>query len=226
MTAMRQPGVRRTLIVLPVVLLALFCGSCADFWVSESSLESIALSPAGLILKAASSSGSDGDSYAMTATGTTVGGTTEDITSAATWTSSDTSVATVSAGTVTAVATTSGATATITVKDDGKTETANVITYTGTAPSALTVSCTKFSSGGTVAAGTYQLHAYLYGTTTDVANYVTWSTSNSTATSISSSGVLTVNSVSTEVSVTVTAVGTLGASVGNTITGTLSFTAE
>src|ERR1039458_9007925 len=81
-----------------VVALIMFCTSCSGFWVSESSIETVVLSPNTMLLR-------KGDNVDLSATSTTYGGSTADVTSTATWsiTPSTSAIASVtSAGVITA----------------------------------------------------------------------------------------------------------------------------
>lgn len=73
------------------ILLSLSLTSCNGFFVSENTVVSIAITPASPTLQVAGT-------QQFTATGTTAGGASVDVTAGATWTSSTPSVATVSSG--------------------------------------------------------------------------------------------------------------------------------
>jgi len=213
----------RAILTLFAFAMAMFAISCADFFVSEDSTQSLAVSPTAVILKAAPDNVTPGDSATLAATATTVGGSNKDVTASATWSSSDSTIATVSAGVVTVVGTAGGSTATITATDGGKSATCKVLTYTGTTLSAVTI-----TFPGTVVASQltrgqqFQLTATanLNGVDTDITQYVTWSTNTSTSVvTVSSSGLLTVqNGATTGSNFTVTATAHLAGS--STVSGT------
>lgn len=226
MSPLNRPVVRRMLTLFAVLPLIVLCAGCSDFWVSDSSIQTVTVSPTAVILRADATTP---DTYTLSSSSLTVGGTTATDTTTAKWTSSNTAAVTAASdGVITATA--AVGTATVTATDGGVGGTCAVYTYTGTAPSSLTVTATGFSSGATVTAGTYQLHAFLGSSTTEVTNYVSWTTSNSTGATISTTGLLTVLSVSTSATVTITAQANLGAPAGTAIPtapeGTLQFTAD
>lgn len=188
---------RRLFLLSPIVLVALFGASCGDFWVSESSIKSVTTSPAAILLKAGASTA---DSYTLSASATTQSGTTSDVTSTATWTSSNSSVATVSAGTVTCATSTSGQTATITATDDSKSGTTAVLTYTGTAPTSISLTYPATVTPDYMYEGeAYQMTATatLGSTSTDITKYVAWSSSNTSVATVSSAGYVTISSTAT-----------------------------
>lgn len=194
---------RRASRLLPLIPMIVLCASCSDFWVSNSSTGSVTVSPTALILKAATTATPPavGDSAQITASGTTVGGTTTDETSAATWTSSNNSAVTVTAGKVSAVGTTAGLTSVITATFGGQSATANILTYTGTAPSALnSIGGIPSNSGQLTLGQTFQLavSANISGNVPqDVSSYVTWVSSNTSVATVSSTGLVTVLSNAT-----------------------------
>src|SRR4051812_19865013 len=112
-----------TRLCIPLCLLVLLLGGCDEFFPSESSIDSITLAPTNRFMKV-------GDTQQFTATATTVGGASSNISSSATWTSSNNTVASVNAGLVTANSAGTGiGTATITASSGGITKTA-VVTVT------------------------------------------------------------------------------------------------
>jgi hypothetical protein len=210
--------IRRAILPLCVAALVVFTASCNDFFVSESSTQSLAVSPSAVILKAA-----PGDSTTLSALATTVGGTTNDVTATATWSSSDDTIATVNAGTVTVVGTSGGSTATITATSDGKSSTCKVLTFVGTAPSTISVTYPNNVAPNALSPGqVFQLTATatLNGVDTDITQYVTWTTNAaSTVATVSSGGVVRVSNTATTLSnFTVTATAYLANNA--TITGT------
>jgi hypothetical protein len=208
--------------VLPLILL---CAGCSDFWVSDSSIQSVTVSPTALILKAAQTGppAVAGDSATVTATATTVGGST--VSTGFTWTSSDTADFTVTnAGSVTAVGTAANKTATITATNGGQSGTCTVLTYTGTAPTSLTLGFPSGESTPAIGAG-FQLSAagILNGNSNfDFTPYVTWSTNAPSIATVSTSGFVSVLSTATVGSTfIITATATFS---GGTATGTYTFT--
>jgi len=202
---MTRAALERVARLLPVLAIVLMLTACSDFWVSDSSVQTLTVSPNALILKAATTGTNPvaGDTYTLSASGTTVGGTTSDYTDAASWTSSATSVVTASAnGVINVVATTADQTAVITAKD-GATGTCSVLTYTGTAPSGSSAVTIDLPNGlsTTVSAGqTFQLKASASlsnNPTHDISNYVTWTSNNPAVATISSTGLVTVLSTAT-----------------------------
>src|SRR5438067_13649080 len=80
------------------VLLAVFLGGCGNFFVSNDTVVSIALSPTNPTIQIS-------ETEQFVATGTKAGGATADVTPGATWTSSKPQIATInSSGLATAVA--------------------------------------------------------------------------------------------------------------------------
>jgi uncharacterized protein YjdB len=187
-------AVRRLLVVLPALPVIALCTSCNGFFVSENSIETMAVSPTALILKAATSSAS-GDSYTLSASGTTVGGTTSDVTSASTWKTSDSTIATVSSGDVTIITTAANATATITATDGGQSATCAVLTYTGTEPTAISLKFPSTVTTTSVAVGaTFKMTATaaLSGNSAyDISDYVSWSSSSTSIATVDAYGNIT-----------------------------------
>jgi len=152
---------------------------CPGFFTSGDSIASMTISPVSRLA-------ATGQTVTFTASGTTVNGNTSDVTSTATWTSSNSSIATVSAGTVTTIAT---GTATITAKqDDGSASASLIVTASqlqsiAITPSSPTVSSTQgtqpFTATGTFADGSTQ----------NLTSLVQWTSSNTSVATISSSGV-------------------------------------
>jgi hypothetical protein len=217
---------RRAVRLLPLIPLFLLCASCSDFWVSNSSTASVTLGP-GVILKAAVGT-TPGDTNQFHLYANTVGGTTTDITSSATWTSSNSAVATVGTsgttpattpGLVTVVGTSGNITVVITATYGGQTATANVLTYTGAPPTSLTLAG---SGGAAIPASVtpgqvFQLAAgatpSLNGTANfNVSSYVTWTSSNTSVATVDVNGnvsVLSTAPTTGTVTFTITAATTI-----------------
>ncbi len=215
---------RKIIGLLPVLALIVFCGSCSDFFVSPSSIQTVTISPAAVLLRASTT---PPDSYtALSATSTTVSGTAATDTTA-TWTSANTAIVTVSsAGVLTAGTTISNTT--VTAKSGGVTSNpCAVVLYLGTAPATLSVEsqsgATSFAAGTTFQA---IATASFPGDTTLSASgaltpYVTWTSSDTTGSvaTVNSAGVVTVVSAATPFTITATA--TFGAAASpSTVTGT------
>lgn len=227
---MAQPR-RAVLLLFPLAML-LFAVSCEGFWVSNSSIQSVTVSPSAVLLQAGAS---PADTYTFSSTAITVGGSQSDDTATATWSSSDTTVATAAAGgVVTAATTSSGQTATITATDSGKSGSATVLTYTGQSPTTLNLGYTLPTgvTPTTIPLGTsfpVTATGSLNGNTTyALTNYVTWTLSNNTAGATISGSTVTVPSTGTHGgSFTVNATLTLGTTASpNTVTGSLPFTVQ
>jgi hypothetical protein len=180
------------LIVLAVTV------ACTGFFV-DPTLTSLAVGPS-------TPSVQEGDTLQMTATGTYDDGSSKNLTSSATWSSSDETVATVnSSGKVTGV--TAGST---TIKAaSGTVEGSTSATVTVGNLSSITVmpSSTSLNSGGT--ANYTATGHFTSGADRDITEAVTWSVNPSTAADISNAagtkGNLTAQTVTTTTTVTVTA---------------------
>ena len=210
---------RRATRLLPVFPLIIFCLSCSDFWVSESSTQSISVTPTSMILKAASSS-TAGDKESITATALTVGGANQDVTSTANW-SSDNSAITVSKGTVTVVGTSGNVGVNVTASEGGQSATCSILTYTGAAPTALTVTYPTTINPASVSTGVYAFvaKATINGITNQVITpYVTWGSSNTSAATVNSKGQVTVLTTAVAgTTFTITATANVS---GSSVTGT------
>jgi Big-like domain-containing protein len=223
MTCHRQ-FCRRAVLLPATAGLFLFIASCGDFFVSESSTQSISVTPAAVLLMAASASDTTGDTFQLKATATAVNGNTSDVTSTATWSSNNSKI-TVTAGLVTVNGdTTGGDTATITAKQSGASGSAGVFVFTGTTPTTLNLT----GNTGTLAPGNYQLTVKLPDGT-DVTRFVAWTSSNTTVATVTSTGLVTVLATATSgATATVTATANFGAPSGTTpptpVTVTATFT--
>jgi hypothetical protein len=196
------------LAILVAVLLLCVLSGCGDFFVSEDSLETITVSPTGALT-------SVGQTVKFTATATTVGGQTSDVTSSATWSSSSASVATVSAGVATAV---TNGTTTISASQGSVSGNASLrVTATKLQSIAIEPSNpTLFQTQGTQqfkATGTFE-----DGSTLDLTGLVQWSSSSSSVATINKSGLATlVAAGSASITASIT-------SSGGTVTSSTSLT--
>lgn len=198
----RSSRLVRLLPLLPVFLL---CASCSDFFVSNSSIATLSVTPTAVILKAAGPGtppNPAGDTFTLSASATTVGGTPTDETAAAIWKSSNAAVVTANAGVLTTVATTADQTATITATFGGQSGTSNVLTYILTTPTSLNSIAvpTGVNTGSVTPGQTFQLtvSASLSGNAThDLTQFVTWVSSNTSVATVSTTGVVTVLNTAT-----------------------------
>jgi hypothetical protein len=182
----------------------------------------LGLGPTAVILKAGETTP---DTYTLSSTSLTVGGTTNTDTTTAKWTSSDATIVSAAAGgVITAVTSSGGKTVTITATDGGVGGTCNVLTYTGSAPSSLTLGFPAGESTPALGAG-FQVTAAgaLNGNSNfNFTPYVTWSTNASSIATVSSSGYVNVLSTATVGSTfQITATATFS---GATVTGSYTFT--
>jgi hypothetical protein len=200
---------RRVVRVLPIILLIALIASCDDFFVSNSSVVSVSVTPAAVLLKAGNTPAAD--TYTFSSSALTAGGTTVNDTANATWSSNNSNAATAAAGgVVTAVGTTGGLNATITAKDGGQSGTALVLTYTGTAPTTLSVNAPSNSvSPGTSFSVTATAPSLSGITNANITQYVTWSSSNTLVATVDNNGNVTVLSTATS-GFTITATATFG----------------
>jgi type II secretory pathway component GspD/PulD (secretin) len=148
----------------------------ATLTVTSATLRSIAISPAATAV-------APGGTQQFTAIGTFSDGTTQDITSDVTWTSSNTAVATIGSGTGTAVGQASGSTQ-ITATLAGITSPAAILTGTTAVLESITLSAgtVSIARNGTVqfmATGTFS-----DGSKQDVTSSASWSSTNTAVASI------------------------------------------
>lgn len=205
----RQP-VKTGVITRCAVAIVLLIGLAGCGFFVDATLTSIAVAPNSATI-------SVGATQQLTATGTFDDSSTEDKTNSVTWSSSDSTIATVStAGLVTGV---KAGSATITATSGNFTST-STITVTATALASIAISPTSatLNSGGTqqfTATGTFG-----DGSTSDLTSQVTWASSNTAALAISTSGLATAQTVAAAVTVNVTA--TSGSITSNTATVTIN----
>ena len=225
MSSFAPTWIRRAVLPVSAVGLCFLIASCDGFFVSENSIQSVKATPPAIILMAAPTAGSDGDTFTLTSTATTVGGTQQNDTAAATWSSNDSTIATAAAGgVVTAVSTVGGKSTTVTARDGGVTSNnVNVFVYTGAVPSSITLTGTS----GVLPPGNYQLSVTLgSGGGTDVTKFVEWTSSNTSVATVSSTGLVTVLASATAGgTATITAIAHLGAPSGTPTPTPLNATA-
>jgi uncharacterized protein YjdB len=189
-----------------LILTALSVG-CSGFFV-DPTLTSITVSPTTPSVVA-------GNTLQLTATGSYDDGSTKNITGTATWTTSDNAVATVNtAGLLTAVAV---GTATITASSGAISG-----TTTATVQVAGLQSITLSPTGPSIKQGATQLFTatgHLQdGSTQDISNSVTWTSSNQNVATIDATGLATALSVTTSSATTITATsGTVSANTTLTV---------
>jgi trimeric autotransporter adhesin len=169
------------LAVLPIAML-LVLTACGKFFVSPDALVTMSLSPQASLT-------ASGQTVKITATGTDGNNNSKDVSSSASWSSSNSGVATVAAGVVTAGSSTGSTT--ITAVQDGITGTAT-ITVTASPLASLAIAPT--TTNYPVSQGSQQFSAT--GTlennnTIDLTNQVAWSSSNTSVATISTSGLVT-----------------------------------
>jgi trimeric autotransporter adhesin len=235
MTWFGRKAFRRVVRLLPLIPMFVLCASCSDFFVSNSSTASVAVSPQALILKAmipatATVPAILGDTFQLSATATSVGGTTSVETSGAAWTSSSPAVATVSsAGLVSVVGIAMDGTSVITATFGGQTATSNVLTYIGAAPTTVVVNFpTNLAPAGLSPGQVFQVTATASlnnNPTHDVSKYVTWSSNSPTFATVDVNGNVSVLSTATlgaTFTITATATFASGAVSGTSTTFTVA----
>lgn len=218
---------RRLFSLLPAVALMIFGSSCSDFWVSESSIQSVVLSPGGALLKVGQTPADTFDAGSGF-TATTVGGTTTTDPTAAAWSSSNTSVVTVDkSGNLTMVGTTvpnPNNPVTITATDSGQSGTFTVVLYAGTPT--ITLAAPSVVQNSVPLGQSFQVNAFLGNATTGTiaTGAMTWSC-GSVATVNAATGVVTVPSTAASgTQFTITATPNVGAEGSNITAATISFT--
>ncbi len=165
-----------------VILMLLTTAACDGFFPSERSLDHINVTPTSRFMKA-------GETQQYSASGVNGNGTTSDITSSASWTSSNTTVATVSAvGIVTAVAAGSSTVTAASQNVQGSAAvnvSATALTSITLAPAAPTI--TNGTPRQFTATGNFDSTT----TTQDITSLVAWTSSDTSILVINSSGLAT-----------------------------------
>lgn len=194
--------------VLLCVLVTVLC-SCGDFWV-DVKLTSVAIDPANASVEV-------GKSVQLTAVAGYDDGTSKKLTTSVTWSSSDSSVASVSSSGV--LKGVSAGTATITASQLDKSGTTSAMITLSNVESIVVAPSTSSIRGGETQA--FTATAILDdGTSVDATDAVTWKSSNTDVAKISSSGLAIGNTVSSTQTTTITA--TSGSLVSNKVTLTVS----
>jgi trimeric autotransporter adhesin len=190
---------RVVLLACSLALLGAAMG-CGDFFVGDETLDHITVTPASKLLAVE-------ETQQYKASAVNVGGDSSDVTSSATWTSSDTSVATVdSSGLVTALSAGADDAAIIEISAASGGESGSVpLVVTASPLSTLTVGPANqvISRGGTLqltAIGTLEDSSEV-----DLADAVTWTSQDTTVATVDSSGFVTALSTGTASTVKITA---------------------
>jgi uncharacterized protein YjdB len=179
---------------LMFTILAVTVTSCKGFFIGPT-LTTVTVTPA-------TPSVTVGSTQQMIATGTYDDGNTGDLTSSASWTSSDTSVATVSStGLVKGI---SEGTATISATS-GAISGSTTVTVTVANLKSISVTPTSFSISSGQTEQFDAIGLLQDGTTVDLTSSVTWTSSNTTVATIDSSGLATALTVSSTETTNITA---------------------
>jgi hypothetical protein len=192
--------VRRVVLLLCALGLLGFALGCGDFFVGDETLDHVTVTPASKLLAVE-------ETQQYKASAVNVGGDSSDVTSSATWTSSDTGVATVdSSGLATAVSAGADDAAIIEISAESGGESDSVpLVVTASPLSTLTVGPASqvISRGGTLqltAIGTLE-----DGSDVDLADAVMWTTQDPDVATVNSSGLVTAISTGTALTVKITA---------------------
>jgi uncharacterized protein YjdB len=192
--------VRRVVLLASALSLLGLTLGCGDFFVGDETLDHVTVTPASKLLAVE-------ETQQYKASAVNVGGDSSDVTSSATWTSSDTSVATVdSSGLVTALSAGTEDAAIIEISAASGGESGSVpLVVTASPLSTLTVGPANqvISRGGTLqltAIGTLEDSSEV-----DLADAVTWTSQDTTVATVDSSGFVTALSTGTALTVKITA---------------------
>lgn len=190
---------RVVLLTCSLALLGAAVG-CGNFFVGDETLDHVTVTPASKLLAVE-------ETQQYKASAVNVGGDSSDVTSSATWTSSDTSVATVdNSGLVTAVSagTDNAAIIEISAASGGESDSVPLV-VTASPLSTLTVGPASqiISRGGTLqltATGTLEDSSEV-----DLADAVTWTSQDTSVATVNSSGLVTALSTGSALTVKITA---------------------
>lgn len=190
---------RVVLLTCSLALLGAAVG-CGNFFVGDETLDHVTVTPASKLLAVE-------ETQQYKASAVNVGGDSSDVTSSATWTSSDTSVATVdNSGLVTAVSAGADNAAIIEISAASGGESDSVpLVVTASPLSTLTVGPASqiISRGGTLqltATGTLEDSSEV-----DLADAVTWTSQDTSVATVNSSGLVTALSTGSALTVKITA---------------------
>jgi uncharacterized protein YjdB len=196
---------RVVLFFVATILVVLFVAGCAGFFI-DPALTAISVAPS-------SPSVVIGSTQQMSATGTYDNGTKASVTDEASWSSSNASVATVSAtGLVTGV---SSGSATISATDSGTTGSTTMTVVTSTLTS-ISITPTSVSLSPSQSQQFTAVGHLADGTTTTITSSVTWASSDTSIATIDSNGLCVAKSGSTSGSTKITA--TSGSVTSNSVT--------
>lgn len=177
-----RPVIARIAVLLLIALGAVACG---DFFPSTRSITSVTISPESAAVR-------PGSTQQFTATGVMGDNTTENVTGTVTWSSSNTTVATIEAGTGLATGVAEG-TATITAQASGSVKDSVQLFVTTIQSISVTPENATVVTGQT---RQYTATATLADSTTrDVTSQVTWSVADTDVATINSSGLLTAGTI-------------------------------
>lgn len=154
---------------------------CSGFFVSGSTIDHITLTPTSIFLKTT-------ETKQFSASAVNVDGTSNDVTSGATWNIGSTTIATASKGLVTAVA---PGTTTVTAAQGSVTGTANVVVGSQTLNTTLTVTPLKPSLAVNQTVQLTATGILADNSTTNLTNFVLWASDNQTNVSVNSTGLVT-----------------------------------
>jgi hypothetical protein len=201
--------------LLPILALFVLATSCGNFFPSEGSIESVVVTPTAVLLEAGATTP---DTYQLTSNATNVAGTQTNDTATAAWSTSTSTVATVGTsadtgttpGLVTAVGSTANVYATITALDGGQSSSTTVYLYPSSAAPITTIVISTPNGTNIALGGTLTLAASYNTSTINIADYVSWSTSDPSIATVSNTGVVSLVGTPTATTFTVTATAYLG----------------